>query len=266
MLRPSGPLRLCRRAAKAAIFALSSNGPSTRPPQGHTLADLPVGTVLRVKGPPAINRFSVSRPVSKTAPRSPRFPQAASTSSRRKRSINQFYSRFLSATCPQSLEALCRVNAVPTSGLLRPCRDPCPRSIPRSAFIPPHHHASPTLRCRYPPGPSIQSRSCGCNPPRFPARVATPCRRIRRISCRHRLAIAYSAALAAGGAFFVSTNSSSFLSRPDDKKTLQTPRLPEIVKHQELGPAKHTSFATSELPATFTASLQTLPSTGYPSG
>jgi hypothetical protein len=85
MLGPSGPLRLCRRQQKQQSFALSSNGPSTRPPQGHTLADLPVGIVLRVKGPPAINRFSVSRP---RLQNSPRFPQAASTSPRRKRSIN----------------------------------------------------------------------------------------------------------------------------------------------------------------------------------
>jgi hypothetical protein len=262
MLRPSGPLRLCRRQQKQQSFALSSNGPSTRPPQGHTLADLPVGTVLRVKGPPAINRFSVSRP---RLQNSPRFPQAASTSPRRKRSINPdllslslgyLLSKPRSSASRERCTNIWFNKTVPRSLALALSPD-------RPSFL---RITNPSCPSRYPPGPSIQSRSCGCIPPRFPARVATPCRRIRRISCRHRLAIAYSAALAAGGAFFVSTNSSSFLSRPDDKKTLQTPRLPEIVKHQELGPAKHTSFATSELPATFTASLQTLPSTGYPSG
>jgi hypothetical protein len=202
MLGPSGPLRLCRRQQKQQSFALSSNGPSTRPPQGHTLADLPVGTVLRVKGPPAINRFSVSRP---RLQNSPRFPQAASTSPRRKRSIN-----------PDLLSlSLGYLLSKPRSSASRErCTNiwfnkTVPRSLP-SLYpqIGLHSSASPAhaaaLRCRYPPGPSIQSRSCGCTTPRFPASVATPCRRIRRINCRHRLPIAYSAALAAG-AFFVST-------------------------------------------------------------
>jgi hypothetical protein len=254
MLRPSGPLRLCRRQQKQQSFALSSNGPSTRPPQGHALADLPVGTVLRVKGPPAINRFSVSRP---RLQNSPRFPQAASTSPRRKRSIN-----------PDLLSlSLGYLLSKPRSSVSRErCTDiwfnkTVPRSLAlalspdRPSFL---RITNPPCPSRYPPGPSIQSRSCGCTPPRFLARVALPCRRIRRIICRHRLAIAYSAALAAG-AFFVSTNSSSFLSHPDDKETLQTRHLPSPIKHQELGPAKHTSFATPQLPATFTASLQTLP-------
>ena len=143
MLRPSGPLRLCRRQQKQQSSLFHPTGPPhARRRDTHSLTCLWEQSCAS-KGRRQSTVSPSRGPVSKTAPRSPRFPQAASTSSRRKRSINQFYSRFPSATCPQSLEALCRVNAVPTSGLLRPCRDPCPRSIPRSAFIPPHHQ--PTL-------------------------------------------------------------------------------------------------------------------------
>lgn len=119
-----------------------------------TLADLPVGTVLRVKTTAGNQPFLRLEAVSKTAPRPQDFPQVRSTSSRRKGSIKpDLLSLSLGYYLPSKL---CdRVNAVPTSGLIRPCRDPCLRSKPRSAFIPPHHQ--PTLRRRYPPGPSIQA-------------------------------------------------------------------------------------------------------------
>lgn len=138
---------------KQQSFVLSSNGSSTPRAAGTILADLPVGTVLRVKQPPGNQPFLRLEAVSKTAPRPQGFPQVRSTSSRRKGSIKP---DLLSLSLGYLPSKLCdRVNAVPTSGLIRPCRDPCPRSIPRSAFIPPHHQ--PTLRRRYPPGPSIQA-------------------------------------------------------------------------------------------------------------
>ena len=250
-------------AAKAAIFALSSNGPSTRPPQGHILADLPVGTVLRVQRTARQSTVSPSRGRLQNSPTTPRFPQALLHLVQKKKK----YKSRSTLAFPRllALEALCRVNAVPNIWFNKTEPRSLPSLYPQIGL---HSSASPThpaaLRCRYPPGPSIQSRSCGCKHPTLPARVASPCRRIRRISCRHRPAIAYSAALAAG-AFFVSTTRHRLLSHPDDKETLQSPRLPNTVRLQELGPAKYL-FRHFRLPATFTAPLQTLPSTGYPSG
>jgi hypothetical protein len=122
-----------------------------------------------------------------------------------------------------------------------------PRSLPSLySQVGLHSSASPTR-----PASSISarafdpSRSCGCTTPRFPASVATPCRRIRRISCRHRLPIAYSAALAAG-AFFVSTTRHRSCHIQTTRRHYKQPRPPSIVvdRHQPLGPAKHTSFAT----------------------
>jgi len=95
--------------------------------------------------------------------------------------------------------------------------------VPRSLLFALSPDRPSFLRITNPPPavdirPDLRSKQiCGCNTPRFRARSATPCRRIRRINCRHRLAIAYSAALAAC-AFFVLTPR-HHLSHPKDKET-----------------------------------------------
>lgn len=173
-----------------------SNGPSTPRAAGTNSLICLWEQSCASNDRPAINRFSVSR-LSPRQPHDPKvFPRSNSTSSRRKGTIKQICSRSPSATCPRSSVSRERCTNVWFK-----------KTVPRSLRALPslysqvglHSSASPSR-----PALSISarafdpSRSCGCSTPRFPASVATPCRRIRRISCRHRLPISYSAALAAG--------------------------------------------------------------------
>lgn len=241
-----------------------SNGPSTPRAAGTNSLICLWEQSCASNDRPAINRFSVSR-LSPRQPHDPKvFPRSASTSSRRKGTIKQICSRSPSATCPRSSVSRERCTNVWFKKTV-------PRSLPSLySQVGLHSSASPSRPAskgrRYPPGPSIQADPV----------AAAPHASLR---ASRLLAGASDESVADIGflfpipppwpqVLFRVDNSSSFLSHPNDKETLQTARPPSIVvdKHQALGPAKHTSFATPRLPATFTASLQTLPSTGCPSG
>ena len=149
MLRPSGPLRLCWRSRSSDLCTFLTTGPPHRALQGQSAR----GNSLARPTTARQSTVSPFRGCLQNSPTTPRFSPGPLHLVRKERK----YKTRSTLAFPEllALEALCRVNAVPTSGSIRPCRDSCPRSIPRSAFIPPHHQ--PTLRRRYPSGLSIQA-------------------------------------------------------------------------------------------------------------
>ena len=235
----------------------------TGPPHARkrdNLADLPVGTVLRVKDHrrqltvfPSRGSRNLHNPkvfLHRPASTSP-------TSQKKQRSIDQNYSRFPSATGPRSSVSRER------------CIDiwfhkTVPRSLPsRSAYIPPYHQT------------------------RHPFSITRPGLRSRQILWRHHPTLFLRELLLLAGASDESVADTGFLLPipPPWPQVLFSFRQLVIVPVTSKRQEDHTNITPSQqhqttgtrsgetylfchprLPATFTASLRSLLSTGYSSG